>query len=403
MMLHRGSVLSLIGTIALLLVLSHPAPALGSDPDAREAVSGQQQPGDSREQDDAQAEGDAERPGFWKRLVPVPIFITEPAVGNGLGIAIGYFHPEKPGNSQPSAAVAADLRSGKDLETAQKPPPTVTGVVGGYTSNGTYFVGAGHANTFRNDSVRMSVLAGYADVFADIYVLGVPFQFNLNGKLAYGDVKVRIGDLPAFWGAHLSYLDASNRFLLPLPDDPIGILEFDLKDVGLGAGLFWDTRDDPMFPTAGRGLELTYAVHAPGVGSDYDYDRLKFKAVTFHPLGERFNVGGRLQYEQVFGNPPFFAVPWVSLRGMPALRYQGDQVAAGEVEFRYRFAERWVGLAFGGLGWREQRSQDPEEDIYNMGVGGRFLFRPEQNVWIGIDVARGPEDTYWYIQVGQAW
>jgi hypothetical protein len=24
-------------------------------------------------------------------------------------------------------------------------------------------------------------------------------------------------------------------------------------------------------------------------------------------------------------------------------------------------------------------------------------------LWIGIDIARGPEDTYWYIQVGQAW
>ena len=34
---------------------------------------------------------------------------------------------------------------------------------------------------------------------------------------------------------------------------------------------------------------------------------------------------------------------------------------------------------------------------------GRFLFKPEENLWVGIDVARGPEDTYFYIQVGQAW
>jgi hypothetical protein len=44
-----------------------------------------------------------------------------------------------------------------------------------------------------------------------------------------------------------------------------------------------------------------------------------------------------------------------------------------------------------------------EDDIYAGGVGGRFLFKPDENLWVGIDIARGTEDTYWYIQVGQAW
>ena len=37
------------------------------------------------------------------------------------------------------------------------------------------------------------------------------------------------------------------------------------------------------------------------------------------------------------------------------------------------------------------------------GIGGRFLFRPQDSLWVGIDVAKGPEDWVLYIQVGHAW
>ena len=36
------------------------------------------------------------------------------------------------------------------------------------------------------------------------------------------------------------------------------------------------------------------------------------------------------------------------------------------------------------------------------GIGARFRVLKNQNVWVGVDIARGPEDTNWYIQVGQA-
>ena len=37
------------------------------------------------------------------------------------------------------------------------------------------------------------------------------------------------------------------------------------------------------------------------------------------------------------------------------------------------------------------------------GIGGRWLFRPKDSLWVGVDIATGPEDTYAYIQVGHAW
>ena len=129
-------------------------------------------------------------------------------------------------------------------------------------------------------------------MIADIYFLGIPFEFDLEGELAYGDVRVRVGDLPLFWGVSLSYLDAENEFRLPLPGNPIGIVDFDLTDIGWGARLLWDTRDDPMFPESGQKFDLSTGIHDPGLGGDYGYTTWNLKALTFHPLGERFVLGG---------------------------------------------------------------------------------------------------------------
>ena len=74
-----------------------------------------------------------------------------------------------------------------------------------------------------------------------------------------------------------------------------------------------------------------------------------------------------------------------------------------ETEVRYRFASRWTALAFAGLGWRETGRLQKDESIYNYGIGARFKALKHREVWVGLDIAQGPEDTHWYVQVGQSW
>jgi hypothetical protein len=45
-------------------------------------------------------------------------------------------------------------------------------------------------------------------------------------------------------------------------------------------------------------------------------------------------------------------------------------------------------------------SQDP---LLAGGIGGRYLFADDLGLWVGVDVARGPEEYVGYIQVGHAW
>ena len=81
------------------------------------------------------------------------MIITEPAIGEGLGVALGYFHPTKsPKTYQPKSIESSGVV--RDISIARKPPPTITGAFGAGTSNGTYVGGVGHINTFRNDTIR---------------------------------------------------------------------------------------------------------------------------------------------------------------------------------------------------------------------------------------------------------
>jgi hypothetical protein len=179
----------------------------------------------------------------------------------------------------------------------------------------------------------------------------------------------------------------------------------DVTNSGLSASLAWDSRDNTSMPNKGRLFELSLWRYDEFVGGDYNYWDLRLKVLLFHQITEKFVLGGRFEYSSIDGNAPFFAIPWVSLRGIAAMRYQGDRVGVFELEGRYSFTPRWAMLAFAGTGSVSSGLPiiDTEQSIYNYGLGGRFKIFEAQNVWVGIDIAQGPEDTNWYIQVGHAW
>ncbi len=360
------------------------------------------------EADESEEEAPEKKRSAWRNIVPIPIFITEPAIGEGLGLAVGYFHPLKSGATTESPPDFGSTGTLNEVGNTRKPPATVTGAFVGATNNDTFIGGVGHVDSFRNDTIRVTGVAAYADLFSTVYVLNVPFKFNLEGTLLFADAKFRIGESRFFWGIGASYLDADNEFNLDIdPDRPplSGFLEASVTDVGLSGRVMYDTRDDTLMPDDGQLIDLQAWVYDQKLGGDFDYTKLEFKLLTFHHLTDKFVLGGRLQADWVEGDPPFYAVPWVTLRGIPALRYQGDEVATVELEGRYYFPDKWAAVAFGGRGWAESDSpflQSPG-NIYSFGVGGRYRVLEEQNVWVGIDIAREPEETYWYIQVGHPW
>ena len=329
-------------------------------------------------------------------FLPVPIIVTEPAVGEGLGAGLVYFH-KKP-DAKPKVTSGRTLaRTGRK----QKPPPTATGVAGFYTNNDTYAFGIGHARTFKDDTWRMTAAAASARINATYYLGDLPFDFRMDGGAVFGTVKRRIGSSNWFFGLSASYVDAEARFFdltSPVPDS-------EFTDVGVATMAIYDTRDDSMMPSTGQVIDLTVWKYDTGIGGDFDYWTSRLKINSFHKFGEKFVLGLRFEGSTAEGDNPFYAEPFVKLRGIPALRYSGDFAGVVEVEGRYQLAERWAVLAFAGTGFVNEIDDvdDFADDINAWGIGGRWLALKKENVWVGIDLARGPEDDAFYIQLTHPW
>ena len=350
-------------------------------------------PAGHAEESSEQSEKEEKRFG---NFLPIPIIVTEPAIGEGLGAGLVYFH-KKP-DTVPKAA------SGRSLaRTArkQKPPPTASGIAGFYTNNDTYAFGLGHARTFKDDTWRMTAALASARINATYYLGDLPFDFRLDGVAALGNVKRRLGNSNWFVGFAASYVDAESRFFdLDAPEP-----EADFTDVGVAVMGVYDTRDDSMMPSSGQVIDLTVWKYDDGIGGDFDYWTSRLKINSFHRFGEKFVLGLRFEGSTAEGDNPFYAEPFVSLRGIPALRYSGDSAGVVETELRYQIAERWSVLAFAGVGFVNEIDDvgQIEEDIDAWGIGGRWLALREENVWIGVDLARGPEEDAFYIQLTHPW
>jgi hypothetical protein len=80
------------------------------------------------------------------RFLPIPIFVTEPAVGKGLGVALAVFHPVKGGSGDlPPATTPTSIAQ---LDNEQEAPPVVSAAFGAYTDSKTWMAGVGHFNNF---------------------------------------------------------------------------------------------------------------------------------------------------------------------------------------------------------------------------------------------------------------
>jgi hypothetical protein len=395
-------------TFLVLFALCISNSMVAAEPEASPGEAGQPEAAavSSDGQDEAESKRQKKQDPNRFRLLPIPIFITEPAIGNGLGVALALFHPVKGGKTGGDDERVASLESIGDISESRKAPPVVSGVAGAYTNNDTWFAAIGHSNNWNNDSIRYSGALGTARINSEIYLSNIPLSFTMETNLLYQELKFRLGNSDFMLGTALSYLDADNRFGIGLPDDlDEERFSTDLRNVGLSGKAAWDTRDNTTNPRRGQLVELSAWRYDDSIGGDYNYWLGKIKVLSFHKLSDKSTLGLRLDFSGVDERPPFFAVPFVKLRGIPALRYQNKIAGAVEVEGRYLIRPAWEVSAFAGLGYTSDdfAIYENPDSIYNFGIGGRYRIFESHNVWAGIDIARGPEDWNWYIQVGHPW
>jgi hypothetical protein len=316
-----------------------------------------------------------------KGFLPVPIIITEPAIGYGAGAALLWFRES----------------IGERRAQGRLTPPDIFGGVVAATENGTTLAGALGMVTFAQEYWRWRGFIGRPDVNLDFYGRAdddLKVGYNLQGWATTHLLQRRLGESENFVGARLNYIDFDATFD---PSRPVPVAtERSITSSGLGVFFEHDSRDN--FFTASRGVKFFAegVFYSPELGSDEKYQTYRAYLLGYLPFNEKFVLGGRLDARAARGDVPFYQQPFIEMRGIPMFRYQNDEVALIEAELRWNVTPRWALVAFAGTG-------KADESASAWGVGFRRLVARRLGIYMGIDIARGPEETAFYIQAGSAW
>lgn len=335
--------------------------------------------------DAAKDEADKDARG---RVLIVPYPITDPALGTGVLAGVVRMRAGPPAAGGPSR-------------------PQAYGVGALWTDGGSTGVVAADHRAWKGGTWRTTALA--ADVELHFAYAGIrPGQDNeigfvieaQGGSLAAERV---LGGGPNTLKLSLFSAQAEVSF------DGVPPTEV-LEDVGsatlTGISLGWtrDTRDDVFLPSRGTALAADVTVIPEALGASFDSQSTAFKWTHYRPVG-RGVVGLRAKANASFGDPPFYLRPFVSFRGVAALRYPGETVASVEAEYRQPLRGPWHALVFAGSGQARSdfRGIDINKTVSAGGVGVRYKAAKLFGLTFGVDAAHGPDGLVTYIQIGNAW
>ena len=338
-----------------------------------------------------------------KGFLPVPIIITEPAVGYGGGVGLTFFRQ--------SIAEAAQ----KAKETGHVTPPDVFGVAAFGTENGTKGLAGGGMFSFDEDRWRYRGGVGRMQVNLDYYGTdGGPFSntqqsigYSLDGWISSQQVLRRLGGASSnnWIAARWLYLDLDNSFQLGANEGAFSSVDLSRRASGLGLSLEHDSRDNFFTPSRGWTGSIDTIFYDPDWGSDTRFQSYRAHAFAYFPLSPKWVLGARVDGRTAEGAVPFYQLPFLDMRGLPSARYQDENTALTELELRWNVTPRWAVVGFAGAGraWGKRDDFNDADTVVSKGAGFRYLIARQLGLYMGMDFAWGPDDSAFYIQVGNAW
>ncbi len=352
-------------------------------------------------------------------FLPVPVIITDPAVEGGLGMMGLFFHESE---EEQAARLKAMQDENNDKASHSLMPPSISAAFAAYTGNDSYFLGGGHVGFFNKGAIRYMGGGGYGDINMNFYGFGdltlpFPIEVNTQATAIMQTLKFKLGDSAFYLGPLHRYIDAEISIgnagiiteTLPVnyERDLNAVLSTNIVTSGAGLTLEYDSRDNFFSPTDGLKYELNYLWFDDVIGSDVDYTLTELTALNYFKITEQWRTAIRIEANYVDSKQilPPYATPFISMRGIPAARYQGQSVAMSELEVAYRINLRWEVSAFAGVGKASDSFSDfsDSDSRVSKGAGFRYLIARRYDFNMGIDIAKGPEDTVFYIQAGSAW
>jgi hypothetical protein len=291
--------------------------------------------------------------------------------------------------------------------------PNISAVGGLATENGTWLAFAGDSSRWVDGRLHTTAGAGVGKINLDFYGAGLDlpdlnqtFHYALEFRGAIAQANWQLAE-KSRWSVGLRYVYADvTPELRDQPASP-GLPNRTAVTVSAPTAILeYDSRNNILTPTRGVYSETSYLASREALGASADFERFHQVLLVYHPLPHEITLGARADYTWSSGNTPFFLRPYIDLRGVAAMRYQGAQVASLEVEARWQCYGRWSVVPFVGVGATHLEKSffsSNGQSVGSGGIGFRYELARKFGLHAGLDLAHSPGTTAVYIQVGNAW
>ncbi|MCK8085237.1 BamA/TamA family outer membrane protein [Vibrio sp. 1CM8B] len=347
-------------------------------------------------------------------FLPVPVLITEPAVGYGGGL-VGVFMHETDEQKQQRKQAALNAIDGG----AQLVPGAITVLGAAGTENGSWFAFVGHRHTWLNDTIRYTGGVGAGQMNLSIYkdlslelpnnkstdIQPLEFSTETRGVVLQQGVQFRVADTPLMLGVKqfVSYTEITS-------DSQIvdKLMEYTLGQTivtsGLGLTADYDTRNNLFYPTSGYQFSADYMVYDEKLGSDQAYRKLDLEGEVYVPLATQWTLAFAANYQNFQSDELFLSPttqPYIQLRGVSSYRYQGDEITTLQSQVVFDTDDRWNVSGFYGYGQaKEEAELSQDQTVGAYGVGFRYQIARRYGLRIGMDLARSDDENAFYISLG---
>ncbi|HSZ63019.1 MAG TPA: BamA/TamA family outer membrane protein [Terriglobales bacterium] len=328
--------------------------------------------------------------------IVAPLPISSPAVGTGIVPVLGYIFPF----------------SKNDTVS----PPSVIGMAGLVTNNGSRSFGAYSDLFMKEDTFRITAVYARGNLNYDLYGIGLiagnegrKLPLKQTGQVFRGELLRRVAwgfFLGArFWTGSSEILRNGTSDASYIPPD-IG-LQTELRALGLRVNR--DTTPNRFYPTRGMSLNFTSDFFSQDLGSKYSFQAYRFTFNKYGSLSKKQVLAYNLFVCGTGGKPPFYGNCIYGtnneLRGYTAGRYLDRYMYATQLEYRLTLPKRFGVVAFAGIGEVLPGGSQLlriREILPGGGAGARFQLSKPYGVNLRADVARGKDTWTWSMGVGEA-
>jgi hypothetical protein len=331
-------------------------------------------------------------------FMPLPIIITQPAVGYGGGLGVLFFEPQK-----------------KKYEGVHV-PPNISGAIGLATSNGTWAGALFHFHVWGPDKYRY--IGGVAKPYVNInyygnsggYLSENPVEFNMNAWSVFQRLLVRVKKSDLFLGGSYFFYQTKTSFQEftnnPIIDELLNKLEGTTTLSSIKPMVNWDSRDNIFTPTKGVNTGLIYTYNPTWLGASENYQEINPYFLGYKKVNDKLYSGWRFDSSFTIGDAPFYAKPYLQMRGVPAMKYQNNNTMLGVTEWKFKVYKRWSVDVFTGAGKAFESFQDFGQAlwVYNYGFGFRYEIARLFGIDAGMDFAWSNDGDFGFsIVFGSAW